>query len=188
MKCLLTVLSFALFTSAFAAQLKIDSTKSKVGFEIYKYKIGGPVNGEFKQYEGTLDYDKATQTISNVNVTVQAASIDTQDAKRDEHLRTADFFDTTTFKTLTFTSTEKAVIKDNKANIKGKLTIKDKTQDVTLNLEVKGSVDAPVFTASTTIDRNKFGISWNNTFKVADLSKNVLADEVKIALEISTKN
>jgi polyisoprenoid-binding protein YceI len=175
-----------LTTAVLAApmEFKADVKKSKVAFTIFKFKINGPVDGKFNDFTAGFKYNADKNELESITANIKVASIDTADAKRDGHLRTEDFFHADKFKEITFKSTEKATLKDGKGKIKGKLTMRGKTKDVILNVENKGTKKAPRFVATTKINRNDFGISWNKTFSLADLSKNVLADEVDVKLDI----
>ncbi len=186
MKLLNIMLSLSLSLSALAAtkSYEIKSEKSKVGFEIFKFKISSPVFGEFKKFDGSFSYDESKKTLSNIAVTIDASSVDTQEEKRDKHLRSADFFDVDNHKALVFKSAKPVVLKNGKAKIKGTLTMRGKTKEVELDVELKDTKDGLHFVGKTKVDRNDFGISWNSTFSVADISKNVLGDEVKIDIEV----
>jgi polyisoprenoid-binding protein YceI len=173
----------AVSASTNAVNYTIDKTKGKVGFEIFKFKINSPVNGVFTNYSGTFAYDSESNVLNNINATIEAGSVNTEETKRDGHLKSADFFDVQNHPNMTFMTETPVKLEGGKATVPGKLTMRGVTKEVTLDVEL---VDAATnhFVAKTKIDRNDFGISWNKTFSLADISKNVLGDEVKIEIEI----
>src|ERR1051325_755021 len=109
---LLAVLGFLAVTTARAEEYGFDKAHSHIGFSVKH--ILSKVPGEFKDYEGSLSFDPAKPEAGKVDVTIQAASINTNVEMRDKHLRSADFFDTDKFPTLTFKSTKVTVSGANK--------------------------------------------------------------------------
>ncbi len=176
-----------LATAAMAKKYDINVSDSKIGFEIFKFKINGPVNGEFKEYEGSFDYDEQTKILKEVKAKIKAISVDTQEPKRDKHLRSADFFDVDKYKTIKFESTQEVILDEKgEGKLKGKFTLHGITKEVELNIKLKDKKQI-MFEAKTKIDRSDYGIKWNKTFKLEDLAKKVLGDEVKIELKIAAK-
>ena len=117
---------------------------------------------------------------------MQAASIDTGNNDRDEHLRNEDFFDVEKFPTLTFTSTKVAAKDADTLEVTGNLTMHGVTKQVTIPVEVLGSVKTPNgekagFESSFTVNRKDYGIVWN---RVLDAGGSVLGDDVKINISI----
>ena len=178
-------LALALPALALAAPVtyKVDADHSGVNFTIRHFVSNVP--GLFKDYDGTIVYDKDNPGASKVEFTVQAASIDTGNADRDKHLRSADFFDVEKFPTLTFTSTQvKAQDKDT-LEVTGDLTIHGVTKRVTIPVDFLGTVKTPNgekagFETQFTINRKDFGIVWN---RVMDAGP-VLSEEVKVSINI----
>lgn len=172
----------ALFaTLGFSATYQLD-TSSKVGFSIYKFMIGSAVPGEFKDFKGMFEFDGKKKTIANVDVVIEAKSIFTNEPKRDDHLRSADFFEVETFKNLIFKSFDGTTLVDNKGKLKGNLTIKGITKEVTLDVLYKGTTAGkPYFEATTTVNRKDFNIIWN---KLMDKGGVVLDDTVNIKITV----
>jgi polyisoprenoid-binding protein YceI len=145
------------------------------------------VKGIFRTYQGKVTLDEKDITKSSVNVTIEAASIDTGVTKRDEHLRTNDFFDVAKHPTLTFVSKKVASAGEGKLKVTGDLTIYGKTKEVVLDVtgptkELKdpwGNIRRGV-SATTTIDRMDFGITYN---KILDNGVMVIGNKVTISLE-----
>lgn len=171
---------------AFAADIwVVDSVHTNVDFAVRHMMINN-VKGNFGKFEGTLQYDPKNIEKTTVEGKIDTASINTENAKRDEHLRSPDFFDVAAHPTMTFKSTK--VVKDGKKGyaIVGKLTIRGVTKEVKLPVEFSGPVKDPWgnerigFSASTTLNRQDFGISWNQTL---DRGGVVVGDEVKVSIE-----
>ena len=177
--------SLMLITSAHAAEYKIDSSHSKIGFTV-KHLMISKVSGTFKDFEGTFEFDKDKGVLGSHNFVVKTASVDTQEPKRDEHLKGPDFFDVAKFPTMTFAKTK--ISKDGKDKYKwaGDLTIHGVTKPVTFDLEYTGSATDPWgnkragFTATTKISRKEFGLVWNKAIESGGV---VVGDEVTINLE-----
>ena len=186
-KTLLQALSLSLLLPALAAAdpvtYKVDADHSGVGFSIRHFVSN--VSGRFRDFDGVIKYDKANPAASSVEFTVKAASIDTANNDRDEHLRSKDFFDVQKFPTLTFTST-KVVAKDaNTLDVTGNLTMHGVTKPITIPVTILGSVKTPKgekagFETNFKVDRKEYGITWNNVMD----SGPVLGDDVKVNIEI----
>jgi len=163
---------------------EIDVSHSHVGFQI-RHLIGR-VSGQFNKFAGIIVHDEANPAASSVEVTIDPASIDTNDAKRDGHLQSPDFFDVAKHPEMRFKS--RAVkIDGKKLAVEGDLTMHGVTRPVTLTGEVGGTMAGPGgakragFTASTTINRKDFGIEWNKTF---DQGGTLLGDDVTVSIAI----
>jgi polyisoprenoid-binding protein YceI len=148
------------------------------------------VSGRFTDFSGTINFDEKNPVNSTVEVTIQAGSISTDNQMRDNHLKSADFFNVEKFPTLTFKSTK--IEKGDKADtykVTGDLTMVGITKPVVLEVESMGSGPDPFnpkseragYTASTTINRLDWGIKWN---KVLDKGNSLLGDEVKISFPV----
>lgn len=164
----------------------VDPAHSKVGFEIPHLVISS-VEGRFAAFESEIELaDKFTD--SKVSATVDTASIDTANADRDKHLKSADFFDTAKYPKMTFKS-KKITGTANDFKIVGDLTIKDKTKEVTLDGKFLGTVKDPngntkaAFTATGKIIRQQFGLNWSKLVEAGPL----VGDEVTINLKIQGK-
>jgi polyisoprenoid-binding protein YceI len=167
---------------------EFDKAHSNPSFSIRH--LFAMVPGRFSDFSGTIRMDDQKIENSTVEVTIQAASISTDNAKRDAHLKGADFFEVDTFPTITFRSTkfEPTDTKDL-YRVTGDLTIRDVTRPVVLQAQILGMGPDPFspggkrggFLASTTINRLDFGVKWNKTF---DGGGALLGDEVKIEFPI----
>jgi polyisoprenoid-binding protein YceI len=164
----------------------IDPSHSLVEFGV-RHMMFTTVKGRFSAVEGTIVEDDANPGRSSVQATIQAASIDTRDEKRDAHLRSADFLDAEHFPTLTFTSTGVESKGPNHVLVHGDLTIRGTTRPVTLDVTRNGVGANPWgqtvagFSAETRINRKDFGLTWNVGLEAGGV---LVGDEVKIAIEI----
>ncbi len=183
------LLTFALAGAA-SAETKtynIDNVHSRVGFKI-RHMVA-QVRGEFKQVDGTIVVDEADLSKGRVDVKIDAASVNTNHERRDTHPKSADFFDVANHPTLTFVS--KAVnVKDGKGTMTGDLTMRGVTKPVTLDVTVggfmpgQGGVRVAGFSATGTVNRKDYGISWNRTL---DQGGALLADDVTLEIEVEAK-
>ena len=169
-----------------AATYKIDTDHTAVSFKIRH--ILSYVQGHFKQFEGSFDYDPEKSKTWKANATIQTASIDTNVEPRDKHLRSADFFDVEKYPTVTFKSTGVTDVTPTSAKLNGLLTIHGVEKPVVLNLEILGVVKDPwgntiaSFTATTKVNRKDFGLNWN---KVLETGQFLVGEEVEITLEVA---
>jgi polyisoprenoid-binding protein YceI len=186
-----TVLALALLLPSLAAPAsaepavyKVDPDHSGVGFTIRHFVSNVP--GRFKDFDGTIRYDPLSPATSSVEFTVRAASIDTANNDRDDHLRSADFFDVQKFPTLTFTSTEVKPKEAGTLDVTGDLTIHGVTKRITIPVQALGVAKVPNgekagFEAVFTVNRKDSGITWN---RVLDAGGTVLGEEVKVTIEV----
>lgn len=179
---LLTALFFIPVT--FAATYQIDVAHSQIHFTV-PHLVFFKVRGAFIDYVGSVEIDE-NQKITAASATIKVASINTREAKRDAHLRSADFFDADNHPEMTFVST-RIEYSGEDITAHGKLTIRGVTRDVALkgrylgqNTDPWGNVRAG-FEASTTINRQDYGLSWNKALETGGV---VVGDEVVIALEV----
>lgn len=171
----------------FAADWSLDKPHSSVNFSV-RHMMVATVHGEFTEFDGTASFDPADLSTLKANFTVQVASVTTDDEKRDGHLKSADFFDVEKFPTMTFVSKSAKQTAPGVATLTGDLTIRGVTKEVTFNIEgfnteitTPWGVKAVGGTASATINRHDFGVSWNKTLDAGGV---VVADNVKIQLEL----
>jgi polyisoprenoid-binding protein YceI len=163
----------------------IDKAHSEVTFQVRHLLT--KVRGRFSEFEGTIEYDEQNPDRSSVNVTIHAASVDTNERDRDTHLRTADFFDVEKFQTLTFKSTRVTRKGGESFEVAGDLTIHGVTKPVTLAVGFLGKAKDPWgnerlgFEAETTINRKDFGLLWNAALETGGF---LVGDEVKISLSV----
>lgn len=166
-----------------AGDYSIDGMHSKIGFEISHLVISS-VEGTFQKYEGSIKVDKKAN-LSKAEVTIDVDSINTGVAKRDDHLKSADFFDVQKFPKMTFTSSDVKITGDT-LKIKGLLKIKDQSKEVTLTGKYLGEVkdgygqNKIAFKASTKINRKDFGLTWSQAVEAGP----VVGDQVEITLNI----
>lgn len=167
----------------------IDSAHSQVGFAV-KHLMISTVRGRFGAVSGTVEFPEGDYRDARASVTIDAASIDTGEEKRDAHLRSADFFDAGKFPTLTFTSRRVQAIDGDTFQLVGDLTIRDVTREVVLDVEVDGFQKDPWggeragFSATTKVNRKDFGLSWNQALETGGL---LVGDEVKISLDVQLR-
>ena len=164
----------------------IDPTHSIVEFAV-KHLVVTTVKGRFRELEGALQIDEARPEIASVSASIDVASIDTNVADRDAHLRSDDFFNAERYPKITFQSTGVERVDDTNYRVRGDLTIRDVTKPVVLDTEFEGQVDDPwgkrraAFTATTQISRKEFGVRWNQLIESGGA---VVGDNVKITLHI----
>jgi polyisoprenoid-binding protein YceI len=145
------------------------------------------VTGKFKDFDGTIQVDKANPAASAVDFTIQAASIDTNEPKRDEHLRSADFFDVANHPKLTFKSTSIKPSGKDSYQVTGELTMRGVTRPVTLDVAFLGEGKDPWgndkvgFDVTGRLNRKDFDMNWN---KALDNGGVLLADEVKVQIAV----
>ncbi len=144
----------------------IDPAHAGVNFSA-RHMMIMTVRGQFKSVNGVIHFDPENIANSSVEATIDAASIETGVADRDNHLRSADFLDAANYPTLTFKSTKVEPTGNGKAKITGDLTIRGVTRSVVLDAEHLGVMKNPwgatvaVFNATTTINREDWGLTWN---------------------------
>ncbi len=177
-------------TPAMAADYVVDSSHTRVGFSISHLTVS-TVRGSFGEASGTVSYDPKNVAATKVNAKVTVGSVDTREAKRDEHLRSPDFFDAVKFPEMTFASTAVKNIKKDGFDLVGDLTIHGVTKPVTLHVatfspEVKdpwGNVKVGT-RATGTINRKDFGLTWNAALETGGF---VVGEEVALELDIELK-
>jgi polyisoprenoid-binding protein YceI len=168
------------------AQWHLDPAHTQVGFSA-KHMMFTTVRGAFSGFEGVIDFDPENPAGGSVNVTIQVDTIDTGVADRDAHLRSADFFDVENHPHMTFRSTEVRVLDDQRGEITGELTIRGTTQPVTLTVDYLGVGESPFgdyrvgFEAKTTINREDFGLTWNQPLANGGL---LVSKEIQIMLDV----
>jgi polyisoprenoid-binding protein YceI len=183
MRSLLVLSAFALLTSvAHAEEWSIDPAHTRVGFSV-PHMVVSDVEGRFHDVKGKVDIDDKDVTKSTIELTIQAASIDTENADRDKHLKSPDFFDVTKYPTVTFKSTKVTKAGKNKYKVTGNLTIRDVTKTVTLDVTASDPIANPWgklvrgVKVEGKINRHDFGINWNKTL---DKGGVVVGDEVTL--------
>ena len=172
---------------ASASTWTIDPEHSYVGFKVRHLMVSN-VKGSFTTFDGTVDLDDKDVAKSKVVVNIDANSIDTNVQKRDDHLRSADFLDVAKYPAMTFTSKKIAQSGKDRLAITGDLTLRGVTREVVLDTETLAPESKDPWgnirrgtTATTTINRKDFGLSWNAALETGGV---VVGDEVAIVLEI----
>ena len=162
----------------------LDKSHTQVGF-VARHLMVSKVRGRFTDYEGEIVVAEDPAD-SSVEVTIQAASINTNDETRDNHVRTNDFLAIEDYPTITFKSTKVQISPDNDWKVSGDLTIRGVTRQVVLDVEFEGVIQDPWgnqrlgFTASAEIDRNEFGVSFNAALETGGF---VVSPKVKLEIE-----
>ena len=175
-------------TATAVRSLTIDRSHSEVAFQVRH--LLSKVRGRFADFSGTVEFDQSNPARSHVDVTILAASIDTAEADRDKHLRSADFFDVEQYPTLRFVSTSVTPRNDNTYDVSGNLTIHGVTRRVTLPATYLGTARDPwgnakfVFEAELTLNRKDYGLTWNAALETGGF---LVGDEVKVSLSIQAK-
>lgn len=172
---------------ALAASWKIDPAHTTVEFKIRHLMISW-VKGVFTNVEGTVIINESDQARSSVNIQIATPSINTNNKKRDDHLRSPEFFDVATYPVMIFVSKKVVIANGQPVEIVGDLTIRDVTREVTLEVEdFSQAVTDPWgntrrgATASTKINRKDYGLTWSKTLETGGV---VVGDEVRISLEV----
>jgi polyisoprenoid-binding protein YceI len=178
----LSILSFSL---ANATPYSLDDSHTQVGFSV-KHLMITNVTGEFKTYNADIDFDAKTKKFNGFKADIETKSIDTGIEKRDEHLRSEDFFLSEKFPKMTFVM--KSYKSDgNKGKMSGDLTIRDVTKTVTLDIDDIATVkdfqgnNRVGFTLKGKINRMDYGLKWNKALEAGGLA---VSEEVKILVEI----
>ena len=182
-----TIIALVLPALATASTWNIDPDHSNIGFKV-KHLMVSNVKGNFDKLTGTVDINDKDITKSRVEVNIDTNSINTNVQKRDEHLRSADFFDVAKYPNMTFVSKKVTRAGKDKLQVTGHLTIHGITKEVVLDVdpiskESKdpwGSIRRGT-SASTKINRKDFGLVWNKALETGGV---VVGDEITISLEI----
>ncbi|MDI2129842.1 YceI family protein [Yinghuangia seranimata] len=165
----------------------IDTTHSAIGFSV-RHAMVTNVRGAFTEYEGLLRLDGANPANSSAEIAIKVASIDTNQAQRDEHLRNSDFFAVEAHPEIVFRSTSAKRVGADDYRMSGDLTIKGVTKSVVLDLEYTGTatdaygIDRVGFEGGTTIDRTDWGLSYNAALETGGV---LIGEKVKLTFDIS---
>jgi len=172
---------------ASGATYQIDPDHSSFQFTVRHMTVSN-VRGEFKKARGIVTIDEKDLTGLKVEVTLDAASVNTDNAKRDDHLRSEDFFDVAKYPTIIFVSKKVTRLDENRLKVVGDLTIRGVTREITVDVdgpspEVKdpgGNIRRGA-TGTLKINRKDFGMMWHKTLDNGGL---VVGDDVKISVEV----
>jgi polyisoprenoid-binding protein YceI len=165
---------------------QVDGAHSSVGFSV-RHMVISKVRGRFARWSASLSLDTADLARSSVSVEMDAASVDTGIADRDAHLRSPDFLDAAAHPVLRFRSRKVEPVSPDRLRVTGDLTIRNVTREVILDVENGGQGKDPWgnvragFTATTSINRKDFGLTWNQALETGGV---LVADRVDIEIEL----
>lgn len=183
-----TILTMALAAAATlaGAEYKIDTAHSSAGFSV-KHLMVSNVKGQFSKLAGVINYDDANPATATAEATIDVTTVNTNEPKRDAHLKSADFFDVEKFPSMTFKS-KKAAKGGRGLLLTGDLTLHGVTKEVTLDVEVSPEIKGMrpnTFVrganATTKINRKDFGLTWNRALEAGGV---VVGEEVQISIDI----
>jgi polyisoprenoid-binding protein YceI len=163
----------------------IDKAHSEAAFEVRHLLT--KVRGQFADFDGTIGFDPDAPETGSVKVTIQAASINTNEPARDAHLRSSDFFSADEYPTLTFVSRKVKPRSPAEFDVIGDLTIRGVTRTVTLAVTYLGAAKDPwgndkvAFEADTKLNRKDFGLHWNAALETGGF---LVGDDVRVLLSI----
>lgn len=164
----------------------IDTNHSEVSFQVRH--LVSKVRGTFADFQGTVVMDAEKPAASSVEFAIEAKSINTNNEKRDNHLRSADFFDVEKHAQITFKSTKVEAAGKDKYNVTGTLNMHGVAKDITLPVAFNGFIKGPAgntvagFETSVTLNRKDYGIVWNRTLDEGGL---VLGEDVMVTIAIA---
>ena len=165
----------------------LDPAHTRIGF-VARHAMVTKVRGSFDEFAGTAVLDGANPANSRVEVTIEAASIDTRNAQRDEHLRGNDFLAMQEYPKITFASTSVRQAGETAFEVTGDLTIKGVTNSVTIPFEFEGAATDPFgnqrvgFEGAVTINRKDYGVTWNAALEGGGV---LVSDKVTLEFEVS---
>ncbi len=165
----------------YAGTYNVDVSHSNVGFKV-KHLMISNVTGNFDKFNGSFEYDEKSGKVTSVNGVVDVASINTDNEKRDGHLKSTDFFDAEKYPTITFKVDK---IDGNKAY--GKFTMRGVTKDVAFDIENTGTITDPWgnkrvgVEISGKVNRKDYGVNWNKALEAGGV---VVDENVKIIVEL----
>lgn len=181
--------SIFLTSSAFAAKYELDKSHTSISFVVPHLTVS-KVKGRFDKFDGSFDFDEKEMKLENVEITIRADSVNTNEKDRDKDLRSPNFLDVEKYPEIKFKSSKTIWENKKPKQIEGHLTIHGITKPATLEVNYPGSTVDPkgnevlAFEAKTKINRQDFGLKWN---KKLDKGGWVVGDEVKIEIEGEAK-
>ncbi|MFA1642303.1 YceI family protein [Chryseomicrobium imtechense] len=164
----------------------LDTAHSSIGFSV-KHMMVSKVRGNFNEFSANLEGNEQDLTGATIDFTIDVASINTNNTDRDNHLRSADFFDVENYPSITFKATDIQSKGDDEYKVTGDLTIKDVTKPVSFDVEYEGKGTNPwgqevvAFSASSKINRKDFGLTWNQTLETGGV---LVGEDIKIDIEL----
>lgn len=163
-----------------------DPAHSEISFQV-RHMMFSKVTGFFHDWSGTFEFDPERPSDAKTKVDIDVSSIDTKTEDRDQHLRSEDFFDVEKHTHIHFESTAFDKVDDGQLRVHGDLTIRGNTQPVTLDVDYHGKAVDPWgndrigFTATTSIQRKDFGLTWNQALEAGGV---LVGDTVDIELNV----
>jgi len=182
---LAAVLALSVAAAGNAATYTVDANHSAVVFQIRHFL--SQVYGRFDKFSGTIVRDDENPANSSVEFVIQAASVNTNQERRDNDLRGSDFFDVANHPEIRFVSTKVEKVDDSSYRVTGNLSMRGVTKEIVLPVEFAGEMAdgrggmRAGFVTSTTLDRKAWGIVWN---RVLDAGGTMLGDDVKIEISL----
>jgi polyisoprenoid-binding protein YceI len=173
--------------AALTGDYTLDPAHSTVGF-VARHAMVTNVKGKFNDFTGSLHLDGGDPSKSTASIDVKMDSIDTGSADRDGHLKSADFFRTDEFPTMTFRSTSAQALGGDDYRITGDLTILGVTRPLTIDLEFNGSAKDPFgnervgFEGKAEILRSEWGLTWNAALETGGV---LVSDKIKLNFDVS---
>ncbi|MFI7318366.1 YceI family protein [Streptomyces venezuelae] len=173
--------------AALSGEYTIDPTHTTIGF-VARHAMVTNVKGSFLDFTGTLHLDGTDPSRSTASLDIKMESIDTGNADRDGHLKSADFFKTDEFPEMTFRSTKTEALGGDDYRVTGDLTILGTTKPVTIDLEFNGSAKDPFgnervgFEGKAEILRSDWGLTWNAALETGGM---LVSDKIKLNFDIS---
>ena len=164
----------------------IDPTHSEIGFKV-KHMMFTNVSGKFDQYDGSIETEENDFTTAKISFSAAIDSIDTRNSDRDNHLKSADFFDVENHPKLTFTGKSFSKINENNYELVGDLNIKDITKEVKLPVEFSGLMQDPWGNTKVglniegKINRKDWGLNWNSALETGGV---LVSEEVRLNIEL----
>ncbi|MFC0581303.1 YceI family protein [Micrococcoides hystricis] len=162
-----------------------DPAHSRIGFSV-RHMMVSKVRGEFNDYSVTANF--AQNAKPQVEVTIEAESVDTGNADRDTHLKQEDFFGSEQFPQIRFVTTDVTPVDEDTVKVSGELTIRETTKPVTLDMEVGGVLVDPYglqrvgLEGKTSIKRSEYGVSFNAAMETGGV---VVSDKVDLEIELA---
>ncbi|ALV52359.1 YceI family protein [Streptomyces althioticus] len=173
--------------AALTGDYELDPAHTTIGF-VARHAMVTNVKGHFADFTGTLHLDGADPSNSTATIDVVMDSIDTGNADRDGHLKSADFFKTDEFPTMTFRSTKAEALGGDDYRITGDLTILGTTRPISIDLEFNGAAKDPFgnervgFEGKAEISRAEWGLTWNAALETGGM---LVSDKIKLVFDIS---
>ncbi|WP_291130860.1 YceI family protein [Flavobacterium sp. UBA7682] len=164
----------------------IDPTHSEIGFKV-KHMMFTNVSGKFNLFDADIENEEENFETAAINFSAEVNSINTGNDDRDNHLRSADFFDVENFGKLTFKSTNVKKVNEGEYKISGDLTIKDVTKSITLDTEYSGLMKDPWgntkigLSLNGKINRREFGLTWNAALETGGV---LVGEDIKLNAEV----